>query len=54
MWCKSVGFVRWLAPLLIFAKRWQIFVFCQSVDFVSKRSNAITDNGLRLGVVADF
>jgi hypothetical protein len=28
MWCNSVGFARWLAPLLIFAKRWQIFRFC--------------------------
>ena len=44
MLCNSVGFVRWLAPLLIFAKRWQILVFCQSLDFVSERSNAITDN----------
>jgi len=48
---------RWICAVACtsfnFCEALAIFVFCQSVDFVSKRSNAITDNGKRIGEVAD-
>ena len=54
-WAKlNVVQKRWLCAVgctsFNFAKRWQSL----SVDVVSERSNAITDNGLQLGEVADL
>ena len=53
MWCKSVGIVRLVAPLLFF-EALANFTFCQSVEFVSECCFAITDNVLQLPEGGDF
>jgi len=52
MWCKSVGFVCWLAPLLILRSVGFSIVFCRSVN-VRRVSLGIGHNGKRIGEVAD-
>ena len=51
---QSVGFVRLIAPLLILQSVGKFSSFCLSVDVVSERSNAITDNVRGLCVRAEF
>jgi len=53
MWCKSVGFVRWLAPLLILRSVGIFLFFCLSV-YGRVWFFTMTPNVQQLGDVAVF
>jgi hypothetical protein len=51
---QCVGFVRWVAALLILPKRWLFVSHFLFVHFLSCRSFRVSANVLPLGAVADF
>jgi hypothetical protein len=53
MWCESVGFVCWLAPLLILQSVGFSVVFCRFVN-VRSVSRGIGHNVLHIYEVAAF